>query len=107
MEPSSTGKGEGQVIGVRQLLGCGKSFVVPLKGLVRITKMPQSPGCMGKANHSGVLLIEKGMGAVLLGAVEGNPLLEVLSGWDKLSQEVQSNSQRGAIPAYDYFRRRL
>src|SRR5262249_33839394 len=33
------------------------------------------------------------MGAVLLGVVKGNALLQVLSGWDQLSKPAQADSQ--------------
>ena len=41
---------------------------------------------MGEAGHPGVLPIEKSLGAVLLGIVEGKLSCEVLSGEGKLSE---------------------
>ena len=94
MEPGSKVQGKSQAKGVRQLLGQGERLVAPLQGLVRIAKKPQGQGCIGEASHPRVMPVQEGMGAVLLGVVEGNPLLQVLSGWSKLSQIEQGHPQR-------------
>ena len=79
---------------MRQLLGQGERLVAPLQGLVRIAKKPQGQGRIGEASHPGVMPVEEGMGAVLLGVVEGNALLQVRAGRGKLSQTEQGRPQR-------------
>src|SRR5262249_22501213 len=61
---------------------------------VWIASQPQDMGRTGQAKHPGVQSIEKGMGAMLLGVVEGDPLLCVLSGWNNLSKKEKGIRQR-------------
>jgi hypothetical protein len=60
--------------------------------LVRIAKNPQGQGPIGEAGYSGVQ--QSTVGAALLRVVEGKPLLQVLSGRDKLAKLRQSYPQR-------------
>ena len=74
-DPGRQEQGEPQAEGVRQLPGQRHGLVAPLQGLFRIAQPPQRHGDIGAACHPGVLAIAEGMGTVLLGVVEGNPLL--------------------------------
>src|SRR5262249_44001959 len=80
MEPGSKGEGKSEAKGVRQLLGEGERIVDTSQGLLRIAEIPQRPGSKGEAVHPGVIAIEKGVGAILLGIVERNALLQVCTG---------------------------
>jgi len=53
--------------------------------LVWIAEQPENPGCIAEASDLGILSIKEGQGAVLLGIIESNPLLEVFLGVTKLS----------------------
>src|SRR5262249_30760142 len=85
IEPESKGEAKG----VRQLLGEGEGFVDSPQGLVRIAEIPQRPGSKGEAVHPGVIAIQKGVGAMLLGMVERHPLLQVCTGTSELAQPYQ------------------
>ena len=89
MEPGRKEQGIRQAEGVRQLLGQRQRLVAPLQGLVRIAQPPQGHGGIGSAHHPGVLPVAEGMGPVLLGVVEGNPLLKMGLGSGELAQIVQ------------------
>src|SRR5713101_8795142 len=90
-EPRSIVQGPSQAERVRQLLSQGERLVAPLQGLLRIAKHPQGPSHIGQASHPRIL---HGTGAVLLGVVEGHPLLQVLPGRGKLSKMEQGTPQR-------------
>jgi hypothetical protein len=66
------------------------------ESLVWIAQKPQDPGgCVGPAYHRGVKPpIEEGQGAVLVGIIQGNHLLEVCSRTSSLSQMGQGGLQR-------------
>ena len=89
MEPGSKGEAKG----VRQLLGEGEGFADYPQGLARIAKIPQRLGPKGEAVHPGVIAIQKGVGAMLLGIVEGHALLQVCTGASELSQPYQGIPQ--------------
>jgi hypothetical protein len=72
-------KSRRQADGVRQLLGQGESLVAPGEGLVWIAEQPQRPGHVGEAPDPEVQAITEGQCAVLLGSIEGQPLLQVHS----------------------------
>jgi hypothetical protein len=96
MDLGSKNQGPNQAKGVRQLLGQGESRVALREGLIWIAQKPQAPGsCVGPAYHLGVKpAIEKGQGAVLVGIIEGNHLLEVFSRTSSFSQISQGGLQR-------------
>src|SRR5262245_44243210 len=75
---------------MRQFSGQAKGIMVPLEGLVWIAKHPQGQAQPGQTEYPGVMPIEEGMGAVLLGIVERQGLLQAFSGLDKLSKQEQS-----------------
>jgi hypothetical protein len=74
---------------MRKLLGESERVLDAFQGLVRIAQIPQGMGCKAPANHPGILCIEEGQGAMLLGVIEGNALLFVLLGEGKLPYEVK------------------
>jgi hypothetical protein len=74
-----------------QLLGTRESLLASLEGLIWIAKRPQDHGRIGEASHPGVL--QGTVGVAVLGIVERDALLEVLSGRDKLSEMAQSEPQ--------------
>src|SRR5262245_30225418 len=66
-----------------------------LQGLVRIAKTPQSPSNTVPGAHPRVMPgVEKGLGAVVLGIVEGPGLLYVSLGRGELSKIEQDRPQR-------------
>ena len=76
MQHGRKGQGRRQAKGVRQLLGQGERLLTALPGLVRIAQQPQDPGGIGSGNTTpGSCPVERCMGAVLLGVVEGDALL--------------------------------
>ena len=83
-----------QTKGVGELVCQGEALLAPLQRLVRIAQHPQGKGCIDPASHTRVLPIEEGMGAVLLGMVQGNALLQVGTGRNKLAKIEQGISQR-------------
>ena len=93
MEPGSKDEGKGEAKGVRQLLGEGERVVDAPQGLVWIAEIPQRPGPKGEAVHPGVIAIQKGVGAMLLGMVERHALLQVCTGASELSQPYQGIPQ--------------
>src|SRR4029450_11250595 len=58
-----------------------------------IAKNPQAPSLIGSANHLQVNAIQSDLRAVLLGIIEGYPLLEMGSRSNKLSQPEQGIAQ--------------
>src|SRR4029450_4657382 len=89
MEPGSKDEGNDEAIGVRQLLGEGERVVDSPQGLVWIAEIPQWQRHKGETVHSGVICIQKGVGAMLLGMVERYALLQVCTGASELSQPYQ------------------
>ena len=94
MQPGRIVQGSRQADGVRQLLGQGEGLVAPREGLVWIAEQPQGPGHIGEAPDPEVQAIVEGQGAVLLGIIEGEPLLQVRPSQGQLSQEVHRAPQR-------------
>jgi hypothetical protein len=92
-EPGSKDEGNGEAKGVRQLLGEGERFVDSPQGLVRIAEIPQWQRPKGETVHPGVIAIQKGVGAMLLGIVERHALLQVFTGASELSQPDQGIPQ--------------
>ena len=86
MEPGSKVQGISQTKGVRQLLGQGECLLASLQGLVRIAKIPQGPGHIDKQITPGSCPCREARERCLLRVIEGNPLLQVLSGRGKLSE---------------------
>jgi hypothetical protein len=66
--------------------------MAPFEGLLWIPKSPEDMGIPGEAKHPRVRPVDQGVGAVLLGIVADDALLQVRSGEDKLSQAVQTRS---------------
>src|SRR5262249_39073096 len=75
MKDGGDNRGISQAQRMRQLVGQSERVAATLEGLVRIAKEPQDKGPIGKAAYSEVLPKEKNIGAVLLGVIEGYPLL--------------------------------
>src|SRR5262245_34971086 len=73
----------------RYLLSEGQRLLVLLESLVWIAQIPQGPGRKGEADHPRVKSIEKGVGAVPLGVVEGKTLLKVFLRRNQLSKVEQ------------------
>src|SRR5687768_6658561 len=46
------------------------------------------------AYDAGISHIERGMRVVLLPVIQGNPLLQVVAGWDELFEQLQASPQR-------------
>src|SRR5262245_63688922 len=90
MQPGSKALCLHKAKGLRQLPGQGQRLTAPLQRLVRIAQRPQGTGRKGSATNAGVFPIEEGVGAVLLGVVEGYSLLQMGSGGSKLSQIEQA-----------------
>ena len=65
---------------VRQRAGQGQRLLAPLQGLVQIAKRPQDLGETPEASDPLMGLGEEALGAVLLGVVEGDALLQVQAG---------------------------
>ncbi len=58
-----------------------------LQSLVRVAQIPKRPGEGGERLNLGMLIIiEKGFSMVLLGVVEGDPLLTIDLGLSKMTQ---------------------
>src|SRR5262249_7771372 len=74
MEHSRSTQGKTQAEGVCTLLRQRHCFLAPHQPLVRITQVPQRPGVLNRAYHASILPIEKRVGAVLIGVVEGYTL---------------------------------
>src|SRR5688500_18490662 len=79
---------------MRELLSERMGVVAPLQRLVWITKHPQSPRGKASAHHPGVRPDAQGQGAVLLGVVESDRLLEVCSASGQISPIEQGGSHR-------------
>src|SRR5215468_9629562 len=90
MHNPSKVKGRGQAKGVRQLPGQRQRRVIPLQRLVRVAEQPQGPGRIAIAIHPRVTYIQKGVGAMLSGVIEGHALLLVRSGTRELAKKEQS-----------------
>ena len=90
---------------MRQLLGEGERVVDAPQGLVRIAKIPQRPGPKGEAVHPGVIAIQKGVGAMLLGMVERHALLQVCTGASELAQPYQGIPQYIVGHQQEFYRR--
>src|SRR5882724_1704744 len=86
-------EGQSQTKGVRERPGQGHRLVDPLQRLVRIPQQPQSPGRIAQALYFLVLSVDGGESAMLLGIIEGNPLLEVRPGCGQLSTHQQRRPQ--------------
>ena len=56
------------------------------QGLVRIAEHPQRQGGMDETGDANIMPVERPQGAVLLGVIEGDPLLQVGVGSDELAQ---------------------
>jgi hypothetical protein len=67
------------------LLRSGHSLLAVLKGLVWVTQNPQRQGQPGETKDPRFKAEEESKGAVLLGVVEGEALLQVLSGEGKFA----------------------
>jgi hypothetical protein len=85
MEPSSTGESMSQAVEVRQLPGEGECPLAPLQGLLWVAQIPEDPGGVGVGIHPKVIPLPEGLGAVMLGVVEGNRLLLVGAGPSEVS----------------------
>ncbi len=81
---------------MRQRLRQGQRLLTPLQGLVRIAQRPQDhrPPWHGRAPRSAASPQGRCRGRVLLGVVEGNPLLQVGAGAGKGAHVVQGIPQR-------------
>src|SRR5262245_19215354 len=101
MDIGSKDQGSSQTEGMRQLAGQGQRLLAPLQGLVGIAKVPQYSGETGEAKHPEVVPGED-MGAVRLGIVEGDALLQVRADGAPLSEEEQGIPQHdmGICEAY-------
>jgi hypothetical protein len=71
----SNAQGQSQAKRVRQLVGQGENLANPPKGLVWVAKKPEGLSHPREATHASIIPVEEGMGAMLLGIVESNPLL--------------------------------
>jgi hypothetical protein len=92
MERRGKEQDSSQGMGVRHLTGQGERRLTPLQGLLRIAQPPQHPGRKREAKDSGV--VQDGMGAVLLGIIEGTALCQVLLRQNKLSEVLKRLSER-------------
>jgi hypothetical protein len=88
MEPGRKEQGVSQAAGIRHLPGQRQRLVTPLQGRVRIAQPPQGHGGVGLALHPEVLTVADGVGMVLLGVVEGDPLRKMDLDSGKLAQIV-------------------
>jgi hypothetical protein len=86
MEHGGKIQGMCQAMGVSQLPGQGERFVAPFQGLGWIAQKPQCPSRIDPANHPGIRRDTGDPRIMLLGVVQGNPLLHVLSGISGLSK---------------------
>ena len=80
MAHGNSGQGMHQREGVCQILGPGERRMILLAGLLRIAQYPQAMGRIEEAIHAGVDPVEEEMAAMLLGVVQGEPLLRVRVG---------------------------
>jgi hypothetical protein len=74
-----------QAGGMGQFLGQGKRYAVPPQGLVGIPERPQSLRRVGQAPRPKVNAGAEGQGAMLLGVVESDTLLQVGARRDDLA----------------------
>ena len=93
LEPGRKDEGNSEAKGVRQLLGEGERVVDAPQGLVGIAELPQGQRHKGETVHPGVIAIQKGVGAMLLGIVERQALLQVGPGGGELAQPDQGIPQ--------------
>jgi len=70
-------EGEGQTEGMRQLAGERQRLADAGAGLLGKAKQPQGAGRMGEEIHPGVNPIAEGQCVMLLGIIEGHPLLQM------------------------------
>ena len=89
MEPGRKEEGICQAEGMRHLPGQRQRLVASLQSLVRIAQAPQGHSGISSARHPRVLPVADGMGMVLLGVVQGDPLLQMGLGSGELAQIVQ------------------
>ena len=88
IQPGRKVQRKDQAEGVRQLPGQGKRLLALLQGLVWIAQQPSHVGRISAAAYAWVLpTIEPGMGAVLLGLIESDTLVQMGPSWDQVSQE--------------------
>src|SRR5882724_7241474 len=90
MEHGRTAKRIHEAERVRQLSREDERFVAALEGLIRKAQRPQDAPRKRQASHTGVLNSPKGQGAVLIGIIEGNPLLQVCSGLIQLAEPIRA-----------------
>ena len=72
MEPERKSQGETEAERVRQLLGQGERLVA---ACFRIAEHPQRQGGMDETGDANIMPVERPQGAMLLGVIEGDPLL--------------------------------
>jgi hypothetical protein len=87
MEHGSKMQCKTQAKGMRQLVRQRQRLLAALQGLPRRAQQPQDMGHKAPGNDPRVNAIDKGMGAVLLGMVEGNRLRTVRSGGCQLAEK--------------------
>src|SRR5947209_9375082 len=80
--------------GMRQRLSQGERLPAPPQRFIWIAQRPQGDRRKGAAYHARVLTIVKGQRSMLLGVVEGHPLLLVRPGTGKVSEKVQRTPER-------------
>jgi hypothetical protein len=80
MNKSRIEQGEGQAEGVSDPVREGEGLITPLRGLIRVTKMPERYCRVGQAEFAGVLAVNERMGTVSLGIVERDTPVPVFPG---------------------------
>jgi len=83
-----------QARGMGQLLGQGERCVAAPQGLVRIPEHPQGLRRVGQAPYPKVNAGAEGQGAMLLGGVESDPLLQVGVRRDDLAMPEYAHPER-------------
>jgi hypothetical protein len=82
-------QGNTEAVRMRKFSGQAKPLVNSLESLVGIAERPEGICCVAMADYSGVVSIEESQGAMLLGIVERDSLLQGRLGRGKLTQKVQ------------------